>query len=323
MLRPAHGGAVRAPRRFGPRRPTHPPMGAHLPLAPALRHGLGPRSLPGRPGCLHPCRLRTAAPTRTATRPALRNGWCGHGDPAGGGVISTAWSPTASSFRSRPVLLGSFHCRRPRTARWRSSSTPFAGVWSGLARRRGIELEQAEMAIHPSDVRAEDAPLLAGICGASVAGRIATGGRAGRRVQRLRNEPADDSRRERGRLAVVIRRYPSSSGRRLRARLAQRVRLEPAVERPPVHVQLLREPVSARCSVEEQEPKGAIQVRHAFMTGSPPPMSTSRPRSKPSSPTYSSRSGRRPTATARPLRAIHPRHADPPLPRAPGHSASR
>ena len=60
-----------------------------------------------------------------------------------------------------------------------------------LARRRGIELEQAEMAIPPSDALAEDSPLLAGICGASVAGRIATGGRAGRRVQRLRNEPAD------------------------------------------------------------------------------------------------------------------------------------
>ena len=44
-----------------------------------------------------------------------------------------------------------------------------------LARRRGIELEQAEMAIHPSDALAEDSPLLAGICGASVAGRIATG----------------------------------------------------------------------------------------------------------------------------------------------------
>jgi nucleoside-diphosphate-sugar epimerase len=44
-----------------------------------------------------------------------------------------------------------------------------------------------------SDALAEDSPLLASICGASVAGRIATGGRAGRRVQRLRNEPADDA----------------------------------------------------------------------------------------------------------------------------------
>ena len=37
--------------------------------------------------------------------------------------------------------------------------------------------------------------------------------------------------------------------------------IEPTVERPPVHVQLLREPVSARRSGEQQEPKRAKQLR--------------------------------------------------------------
>ena len=69
-----------------------------------------------------------------------------------------------------------------------------------LARRRGIELEQAEMAIHPSDALAEDSPLLAGICGASVAGRIATGGRAGRPCATPPERARRRRRRERERL---------------------------------------------------------------------------------------------------------------------------
>jgi hypothetical protein len=64
-----------------------------------------------------------------------------------------------------------------------------------LARRRGIDLEVGDVAVHAGDPRdpfAEELPLLAGISGASVTGRIAIGHRAGRRVERLRNELDDD-----------------------------------------------------------------------------------------------------------------------------------
>jgi hypothetical protein len=58
-----------------------------------------------------------------------------------------------------------------------------------LARRHGIELEGALDEEQVSDPLALDSPALAGIRGASVLGRVATGPRAGQRVMRLGSDP--------------------------------------------------------------------------------------------------------------------------------------
>jgi len=58
-----------------------------------------------------------------------------------------------------------------------------------LARRHGIELEGALDEEQASDRLALDNPALAGIRGASVLGRVATGPRAGQRVMRLGSDP--------------------------------------------------------------------------------------------------------------------------------------
>jgi hypothetical protein len=53
-----------------------------------------------------------------------------------------------------------------------------------LARRHGIDLERPSEEVDRVDPLASESPLLAGICGASVLGRIATGRRAGKAVVR-------------------------------------------------------------------------------------------------------------------------------------------
>ena len=55
-----------------------------------------------------------------------------------------------------------------------------------MTRRRG--LEPADDATGPADRLADESPVLAGIVGASVQGRVALGPRAGARVQRLGDE---------------------------------------------------------------------------------------------------------------------------------------
>ncbi len=54
-----------------------------------------------------------------------------------------------------------------------------------LAKRRGIDLEGSRGEEPALDPLANDSPLLTGICGASVLGRIATGRRAGEPVLRV------------------------------------------------------------------------------------------------------------------------------------------
>ena len=67
-----------------------------------------------------------------------------------------------------------------------------------LQERRG--LEPADDATGPADRLADESPVLAGIVGASVQGRVALGSRAGARVRRLgdeRDTPAVTSRGDR------------------------------------------------------------------------------------------------------------------------------
>ena len=54
-----------------------------------------------------------------------------------------------------------------------------------LAKRRGINLDRPNEEIDSLDPLAADSPLLSGICGTSVVGRIATGPRAGQPVVRI------------------------------------------------------------------------------------------------------------------------------------------
>jgi hypothetical protein len=58
-----------------------------------------------------------------------------------------------------------------------------------LVKRRGIELDRQSEEVDGIDLLASESPLLAGICGASVLGRIATGARAGQRVLRVDRNP--------------------------------------------------------------------------------------------------------------------------------------
>ena len=89
-----------------------------------------------------------------------------------------------------------------------------------LARRRGVEVEtgylktRASGAGEAADGFAEDSPLLAGISGASVAGRVATGDRAGRRVRRLRSaiDEHEDGGPGAGAAASTAAGTPSSRG---------------------------------------------------------------------------------------------------------------
>jgi len=57
-----------------------------------------------------------------------------------------------------------------------------------LAKRHGIDLDRPQEE-EASDPLASESPLLAGISGASVFGRVATGGRAGQRAQRIGRHP--------------------------------------------------------------------------------------------------------------------------------------
>lgn len=58
-----------------------------------------------------------------------------------------------------------------------------------LAKRHGIDLERPGDEADRLDPLADESPALAGICGASVAGRIATGAKAGQPVLRIGRDP--------------------------------------------------------------------------------------------------------------------------------------